>query len=347
MQLHPVYTLNIYWFSTSDFERVFIGFAGGLTQMAWERILPIMWLFVFKRFLTLIPVLWATVTLTFLLVRLAPGGPFTDEKQYTAQAVEQLNRHYGLDRPLPVQYLRYLGNLLRGDLGPSLKYPGRSVNGIIAETFPVSFELGSWALLVALCIGLPAGMVASLRPNTIWDRLPMTVSMVGICVPGFVLGPILVLVFALGAGWFNASGWNTVSDRVLPAITLGSAYAAYIARLTRAGMLEVLPQDYIRTARANGLSHVRIVTVHALKPGVFPVISFLGPAAAGIISGSFVIETVFHIPGLGQMFVAGAFNRDYTLVLGLVVFYSVLIILFNTLVDVLLALLNPRLRLQS
>jgi len=303
--------------------------------------------FLTRRLLSMIPVLWATVTLTFLLVRLAPGGPFTNEKQYPPQAIEQINRHYGLDAPLHVQYFRYLGNLLRGDLGPSLKYPGQSVNGIIAETFPVSLELGFWALLVALAIGLAAGITASLRPNTALDTVPMTLSMAGICIPAFVLGPLLVLVFALYAGWFNAAGWNTPSDRVLPAITLGAAYAAYIARLTRAGMLDVLPQDYIRTARAKGLGEFRIVGIHALKPGIFPVISFLGPAVAGLISGSFVTETIFHIPGLGKMFVAGAFNRDYTLVLGLVVFYSVLVILFNTLVDVLLATLNPRLRLDT
>lgn len=295
----------------------------------------------------MIPVLWATVTITFLLVRLAPGGPFTDEKQYPPQAIEQINRHYGLDRPLPVQYFRYLGHLLQGDLGPSLKYPARSVNSIIAETFPVSLELGLWALLVALLIGLASGITAAWRPNTVFDTLPMTLSMAGICIPSFVLGPLLVLVFALGLGWFNAAGWNTPSDRVLPAITLGAAYAATIARLTRAGMLDVLPQDFIRTARANGISERRIIGVYALKPGIFPVISFLGPAAAGIISGSFVIETIFHIPGLGKMFVAAAFNRDYTLVLGLVVFYSVLIILFNTLVDIALALLNPRLMLKT
>lgn len=295
----------------------------------------------------MIPVLWATVTLTFLLVRLAPGGPFTDEKQYPQQAIEQINRHYGLDAPLHVQYVRYLGNLLQGDLGPSLKYPNRTVNAIIAEAFPVSLELGTWALLVALILGLGAGIIASLRPNTALDTLPMTLSMAGICIPSFVLGPLLVLIFALGFGWVNAAGWNTPSDRILPAITLGSAYAAYIARLTRAGMLDVLPQDFIRTARAKGLSELRIVGLHALKPGIFPVISFLGPAVAGLISGSFVTETIFHIPGLGKMFVTGAFNRDYTLVLGLVVFYSVLVILFNTLVDIILALLNPRLRLNE
>ncbi len=310
-------------------------------------IVPVMLKFLLRRLLSMIPVLLATVTLTFLLVRMAPGGPFTDEKQYPPQAIEQLNRHYGLDAPLHIQYVRYLGNLLRGDLGPSLKYPGRSVNDMIAETFPVSLELGLWALLVALVIGLAAGITAAIRPNSALDTVPMTLSMAGICIPAFVLGPLLVLVFALHAGMFNATGWYTPSDRVLPAITLGATYAAYIARLTRAGMLEVLPQDYIRTARAKGLGECRIVGIHALKPGIFPVISFLGPAVAGLISGSFVTETIFDIPGMGKMFVASAFNRDYTLVLGLVVFYSVLVVLFNTLVDLLLVVLNPRLRMHT
>ena len=186
--------------------------------------------------------------------------------------------------------------------------------------------------------------MASLRPNTALDYVPMSLAMTGICIPSFVLGPLLVLTFALGLGWVNASGWDMPSDRILPAITLGSAYAAYIARLSRAGMLDVLPQDYIRTARAKGLRESRVIGIHALKPCIFPVVSFLGPAVAGLITGSFVVETIFHIPGLGKMFVMGAFNRDYTLVLGLVVFYSALVIVFNTIVDIALASLNPRLR---
>jgi oligopeptide transport system permease protein len=303
--------------------------------------------FLTRRLLAMIPVLWATVTLTFVLVRLAPGGPFTEEKSYPQAAIDQLNRHYGLDQPMRIQYARYLGNLLRGNLGPSLKYQNRSVNTIIAETFPVSLELGCWALIVALLLGLSAGITASLRPNTALDYIPMSLAMVGICIPAFVLGPLLVLSFALGLGWFNAAGWYLPSDRVLPALTLGSAYAAYIARLFRAGMLDVLPQDFIRTARAKGLRESRVVGIHALKPGIFPVVSFLGPAVAGLITGSFVVETIFHIPGLGKMFVMGAFNRDYTLVLGLVVFYSALVVVFNTLVDLALALLNPRLRVTS
>ena len=303
--------------------------------------------FLLKRILIMIPVLWITVTITFALVHLAPGGPFTAEKSYPPQAIEQLNRHYLLDQPFYAQYLHYLKNLLHGDLGPSLQYQNRSVNEIIAETFPVSLELGLWAMLAALALGIPAGLLASLRANSWLDYLPMSLAMTGICIPSFVLGPIMVLIFALSLGWFNASGWNVPSDRVLPAITLGSAYAAYIARLTRAGMLDVLPRDFIRTARAKGLPEARVIGIHALKPGFFPVISFLGPAVAGIITGSFVVETIFHIPGLGKMFVTGAFNRDYTLVLGLVVFYSALVIAFNTLVDIALTMLNPRLRRPS
>jgi len=302
--------------------------------------------FVVRRLLWMIPVLWATITLTFFLIRLAPGGPFTEEKSYPPEAIAQLNRHYGLDKPIHVQYFSYLGNVLRGNLGPSFKYPNRTVNEIIADTFPVSLELGFYGLTVALLFGLAAGIIASLRPNTALDHVPMSISMIGICIPSFVLGPLLVLFFALGLGWFNASGWRTVGDRVLPAITLGSAYAAYIARLSRAGMLDVLPRDFIRTARAKGLSELRVVVCHALKPGIFPVVSFLGPAIAGLITGSFVTETIFHIPGLGKMFVTGAFNRDYTLILGLVVFYSILVVVFNALVDLALALLNPKLRAE-
>lgn len=312
-----------------------------------RSIVAVMIRFLCFRFLSMIPVLWLAVTLTFVLVRLAPGGPFSDERQYPPQAIEALNRHYGLDQPLHVQYVRYMGALLKGDLGPSLKHVGRNVNTMIAETFPVSLELGLWALLFALLVGMAAGVAAALRPGSLLDQGLMVISMAGICIPVFVLGPILVLVFSLWLGWFNASGWYGWTDRVLPSVTLGVVYAATIARLSRAGMLEVLPMDFIRTARSKGLRETRVIGVHALKPGIFPVISYLGPAVAGIISGSFVVETLFNIPGLGRLFVTGAFNRDYTLVLGLVVFYSCLIVLFNTVVDVVLALLNPRLRLST
>lgn len=303
--------------------------------------------FILRRLLELIPVLLISITIVFFMVRLAPGGPFTEEKSFSEEAIARLNEHYGLDKPIMVQYGTYLLNVLKGDLGPSFQYPSRSVNEIIAETFPVSLELGAWAMLFALVVGLTAGIIASLRPNTIQDHLPMGIAMTGMCMPSFVLGPILILVFGLWLGWFNASGWETASDRILPVITLGAAYAAYISRLCRGSMLEVLPSDYIRTARAKGLSEGKVILKHTLKNALLPVVSFLGPATAGIITGSFVVETIFNIPGMGRMFVLAAFNRDYTLILGLVVFFALLVVLFNALVDILLGLLNPKLRLHS
>ncbi len=303
--------------------------------------------FILRRLLELIPVLFVAITVVFFMVRLAPGGPFTQEKSFSPEAIARLNEHYGLDKPILVQYGNYMLNLLKGDLGPSFQYPSRSVNEIIAETFPVSLELGAWALLFALVVGLIAGIVASLRPNTLQDHLPMGMAMTGICMPSFVLGPILILIFGLWLHWLNASGWATASDRILPAITLGSAYAAYISRLTRATMLEILDEDYIRTARAKGLKESTVILKHTLKNALSPVVSFLGPATAGIITGSFVVETIFNIPGMGRMFVTSAFNRDYTLILGLVVFLACLVVVFNVIADILLGLLNPKMRMGS
>jgi oligopeptide transport system permease protein len=303
--------------------------------------------FILRRLLIMIPVLWAAMTLTFFLVRLAPGGPFVQEKSFPEEAIRRLHAYYGLDSPMLVQYGRYLGRSLRGDLGPSLQYANRSVNEIIADTFPVSLELGCYALLFALAVGLTSGTAAALRPRAWSDHTTMAIAMIGVCVPSFVLGPLLVLVFALGLHWVNASGWETAGDRILPAITLGAAYAAYIARLTRGSMQEVLPSEYIRAARAKGLSEYRVILCHALKNAVLPVVSFLGPATAGLITGSFVVETVFHIPGMGKMFVTAAFNRDYWLLLGLVMFYAGLIVVLNTVVDIVLAWLNPRLRIEA
>lgn len=302
--------------------------------------------FIIRRLFQLIPVLLAAITLTFFLVRLAPGGPFSAEKQYPEEAIKRLNEHYGLNDPIMVQYAHYLKNAVCGDLGPSMHYHNRTVNEIIRETFPISLELGSYAMLYALILGLTVGIIASLRPNTALDHVPMSIAMIGMCMPTFVMGPILVLLFALKFSWFNASGWETGMDRILPAITLGSVYAAYIARLSRGSMLEVLPMDYIRTARAKGVSEMCVITRHALRNGILPVVSFLGPATAGIITGSFVVETIFQIPGMGKMFVMSAFNRDYSLLLGLVVFYASLLVVFNLLVDLTLIWLNPRLKIE-
>lgn len=302
--------------------------------------------FIVRRLLQVIPVLFVIITATFFMVRFVPGGPFTAEKAIPPEILKNLEAHYGLDQPLWRQYLSYLGKIAHGDLGPSFKYSNRSVNEIIADKLPVSLELGSLALLVALLVGLPLGVLAAVRRNSWLDYLASSIGMLGISVPTFVLGPLLVLFFAIYLGWVNASGWYGPSDRVLPALTLGFVYAAYIMRLTRGGMLEVLNQDYIRTARAKGASELRIVLRHALRGGLLPVVAFLGPAIAGILTGSFVIETIFQIPGLGREFVNSAFNRDYTLVLGTVILYASLIVLLNLAADVAQVWLNPKLKFE-
>ncbi len=300
--------------------------------------------FVLNRILQAIPVLLVIVTITFFMVRAAPGGPFSQERRVDPVILERINAHYGLDKPLFEQYLSFLGSLLRGDLGPSFRYEGRSVNSIIADTFPVSLELGLYGMLIALLIGTPVGILAASRRNTAADYIPMSASMVGICLPSFVLGPILALVFGVWLGWFNPTMWRTPGDRVLPSLTLGIMYAAYIARLTRGGMIEVLSQDFIRTARAKGLPTRTILLRHALKGGILPVVAFLGPAFAGILTGSFVVEVVFSIPGLGQQFVRSALNRDYTMVQGTVLLYAILVIMMNTIADIAQGWLNPRMR---
>lgn len=289
-------------------------------------------------------VLFVVATATFFMLRAAPGGPFDDERNTRPEIQASLDRYYGLDQPLWRQYLDYLVNLGRGDLGPSFKYPGRSVNEIIAQSFPVSAELGLLALAVSIGCGVPIGVLTAARRGTARDRGSMAITTLGICVPTFVLGPVLILVFALDLGWVQPSGWFQPTDRILPALTLGAAGAAIFAKLTRAGMLEALDSGFVRTARAKGASESGILFRHALRVGVMAPVAYLGPAAAGLLTGSFAVETIFQIPGLGRFFVAAAFNRDYTLVLGLVLFYALLIVAFNLLVDLTQAWLNPKLR---
>ncbi len=302
--------------------------------------------FIAVRLLQTIPVIWVIITATFFMIRFVPGGPFTAERAVTPEIMRNLEAHYGLNKPLYRQYLDYCSNILHGDLGPSFKYPTRTVNEIIADKLPVSIELGLWSLSVALVIGLPLGVIAAVRRNTWIDYACSSASMVGICIPTYVMGPLLILVFAIRFGMFNASGWYGPIDRVLPSLTLGLVYAAYIARLTRGGMLEVLSQDYIRTARAKGASETRVIMRHALRGGLTAVVSFLGPAIAGIVTGSFVIETVFQIPGIGREFVNSAFNRDYTLVLGTVVLYAGFLIGMNLVADIVQVWLNPKLKFE-
>jgi oligopeptide transport system permease protein len=306
-----------------------------------------MFRFILSRFLQSLLALFLVITATFFMIRFVPGGPFTQEKAVTPEILRNLEAHYGLNKPLWQQYFDYLGSLSRGDLGPSFKYPNRTVNEIIADKVPVSAELGAIALSLALVLGILLGTFAAVRRNTWIDYVALSFGMAGISIPTFVVGPVLVLLFAIHLGWFNASGWYGPADRVLPALVLGLAYAAPISRLTRGGMLEVLHQDFIRTARAKGASEWRVVTRHALRGGLLPVVSYLGPAVAGILTGSFVIETIFQIPGIGREFVNSAFNRDYTLVLGTVILYAVLIMALNLVVDIVQAWLNPKVRLEA
>lgn len=303
-----------------------------------------MFTLIIRRLLQAIPTLWVVATATFLLLRLAPGGPFDDEKPLPPEIKAQIEAHYGLDQPLHIQYFDFLGNLLQGDFGPSYKYPGWDVQEIIAQSFPVSLELGLWGLLIAIAVGIPIGTLAAIKHNTAAETGLMTFAMIGICLPSFVVGPILLLLFSLNLNWFNPLGWSYASDRILPAITLGLLYAAYIARLARSGMLDVLRNDYIRTARAKGLAERVVIIRHALRTALYPVVAYMGPAAAGLISGSFVVETIFFIPGMGPFFVNAALNRDYTMVMGTVLFYAVLIILFNLIVDIVQMWMNPRAR---
>jgi oligopeptide transport system permease protein len=302
--------------------------------------------FVLRRLLSLIPTLWIIVTITFFLIRLAPGGPFQSERDIPAEAKAALAAQYGLDQPLHIQYVRYLKNAVRFDFGPSYKFPSRSVREIVLGALPVSMELGGLAMLLALAIGIPIGTLAAVRQNSKWDHGPMALAMLGVSIPNFVLGPILIFVFALTLRWLPPALWGGASHKILPVVTLAAIYVAYIARLTRGGMLEVTRQDFIRTARAKGLPEWRIVVRHALRGGLLPVVSFLGPAVARAVTGAIVVEKIFAVPGVGQYFVNAAFNRDYTLVMGVVIFYAGFLILFNLLVDLAYGVLDPRVQLQ-
>jgi oligopeptide transport system permease protein len=307
-----------------------------------------MFSFLFRRLLQIVPLLLAVSLFTFVLIRSAPGGPFDQDRAVSAEVLKNLNERYHLNDPLWKQYTDYMWNLLQGDFGPSFKYPTHTVNDLIAAGFPATAELSLYAILFALVVGVIAGIIAALKPNSLQDYIPMSTAMIGICLPTFVLGPILLLVFGIHLGWLPVAGWGQIpGDKILPSITLGSVYAAYIARIMRGSMLEVLSQDYIRTAKAKGLSQSRIVIVHALRGSLAPVISFLGPAIAGLLAGSFVVESIFQIPGLGRFYVMAAFNRDYTMILGCTLFFALLIVLFNLLADIALVWLNPKLRFSK
>lgn len=306
-----------------------------------------MFYFALRRLIQSVPVLIIVITATFFLVRAAPGGPFSAEKNVPPEVVKALEAQYKLDQPIWQQYTSYINDLIHGQFGPSFRYPGRTVNELIEAGLPVTAELALYAMLLAVFFGVSSGVYAGLRPNSIHDYLPMSLSMIGICVPSFLMGPLMVLFFGIYMEWLPISGWgNTPGDKILPTITLGLGYAAFISRLSRGGILEVMSKDYIRTAKAKGLPARVIVFKHALRGGLIPVVAFLGPAFAGLLSGSFVVETIFQIPGLGRFYVQAAFNRDYTMILGTTIFFSTLIIVFNLLSDIVSVWLDPKLRDQ-
>ncbi|MHC4197950.1 MAG: ABC transporter permease [Planctomycetota bacterium] len=301
--------------------------------------------YILRRFAWLVIVLFIIATASFFLMRFAPGGPFDKERNLPVAIEENLKAKYHLDRTLGVQYLLYMGGLVRGDLGPSFKYRNRSVNDIIAQSLPISLTLGVYALALAFIVGVGAGTLAAVKQHSGFDFATMTVAMIGISLPNFFLGLLLLLLFCFKLPLLPAAGWGSPGQMVLPVISLAAPFVAYVARLMRASMLDVLSQPYIRTARAKGLSEFQMVFRHAFKNAITPVISFMGPAAAAILTGSVVIEKTFAIPGLGTHFVNAALNRDYTLVMGTVLLYSLLLVVFNLVVDILYSFIDPRVQI--
>jgi oligopeptide transport system permease protein len=304
--------------------------------------------YILHRVLQSIPTLLLIVTIAFVLLHAAPGGPFAADKAMLPEIRRSIEARYHLDEPLWRQYLRYLDDLAHGDLGPSFQYRNTSVNQIIAGGFPVDLTIGLSAIAVALLVGIPMGLNAAWRRHTLWDRIPMALAVAGISVPVFVIAPLLVLIFAVQLHWLPAGDWvrGSPSHLLLPVLALAFPYIAYVARIVRGSALEVLNTGYIRTARAKGLPAHRILVHHALRPSLVAVVSFLGPTTAGVITISIVVETVFGLPGIGRFFVTGALNRDYTLVLGITILYGTLIILFNLLADLCYAWIDPRVRLE-
>jgi len=299
-----------------------------------------------RRLLGVIPTLLVIVTAAFFVMRLAPGGPFDQEQTLPPAIAANLEAAYGLDQPMLVQFGNYLAGLAHGDLGPSFKYKDFRVSELIARGLPVTLTIGTLALLMAVGLGVPLGMLAALRHNGALDHAVMGVALVGIAIPNFVVAPVLALLFGVKLGWLPVAGWEPGNVRflILPVLTLALPFVAYIARLARGSLLEVLQAPYMRAARAKGLTQRVLLRRHALKPTLMPVISFLGPATAALLTGSLVVEQVFGLPGVGRYFVQGAINRDYTLVMGMVIFYATLILLLNLVVDLLYGWLDPRIR---
>jgi oligopeptide transport system permease protein len=303
--------------------------------------------FVARRLLVAIPTLFLVITAAFFMMRAAPGGPFDTDRKLSPEIEANILAKYGMNKPLPQQYLDYLSGVVRGDLGPSLKYKDKSVLEILKENYRPSLTIGLSAILIAAVTGVSLGVLAALRQNRSTDYVVTAIAILGVCIPTFVTAPLLVLVIASKLGWLPTAGWNdgALANLVLPVTVLALPQIAIISRLTRAGMIEVLHANYIRTARAKGLPEHRIVTRHALRAALLPLVSYLGPACAGLITGSLVVERIFNLPGLGKFFVVSALQRDYTVVMGMVIVYAALILVLNLVADLLLAVLDPRVRL--
>lgn len=297
--------------------------------------------YIIKRIFNAFIVLWIVITITFFLMHAIPGGPFTAEKSLPPYVLHSIEERYKLNDPLYKQYGDYLCNLVQGDLGPSFKYPGRSVNDIIKDGFPVSFKLGIEAILIAIIIGIPAGILAGVKKDKWQDRAVNFFTTLGVAVPSFVVATLLIYVLSTKLHLLPAAMWNGWRYEIMPALALSGMPMSFIARLTRSSMLDILSQDYIKTARAKGLSWSKVLIKHALPNSLIPVVTYLGPMTASILTGSFVIETIFAIPGLGQYFVTSIYNRDYTVILGVTIFYSVIVIVLNMVVDLLYPLLDP------
>lgn len=303
-----------------------------------------MWRYFFKRILLGVPVLLTVATLTFIVMHLAPGGPFDTEKKLPPEILANINAKYHLDKPVAMQYLLYLKQIAQGDLGPSYKYIGRDVSDILLESFPVSLTLGLCATFVVLGLGIPAGILSAYRQNSLVDRTCVFAATLGISVPNFVLGTVLIWGLSHKLQWLPPALWEGPKHALLPSLALGAGYAGYIARLTRSAMLEVLSSDYIRTARAKGLTEVEILFRHVLKNAIYPVVTVMGPLIAGLVTGSFVIEFIFSIPGMGRFFITAVTNRDYPLIMGVTLVYAFLIVLANIMVDIMYRWLDPRVR---
>lgn len=302
--------------------------------------------FVLRRIFLGIPVLVTVATLTFLIMHWVPGGPFDSEKILPPEIIANIEAKYHLDKPVPLQYLLYMKQLLQGDLGPSYKYLGRDVSDIILDTFPVSFTLGLCAVMVVLGLGVPAGLISAYWKNSLMDRSVLLVAAMGISVPSFVLGAVSVWIFSHHWHWLPPALWEGPRHMILPAFALGTGFAGYVARLTRTTVLEVLSSDYIRTARAKGLTEPVIMFKHVLINSIYPIVSVMGPLTAGLVTGSFVIEFIFSIPGMGRFFITAVTNRDYPLIMGVTLVYAVLIVIANLLVDMIYGWLDPRVTLK-